>query len=98
MYIEEAHASDGWKFKNNYDINSHVTTEDRRKAALQLKDLDPHCEVVMDTMTDEANKEYGGLYERLYIVLDGVIVYEGNRGPMGYHVEEVYDWLKNYFN
>jgi hypothetical protein len=37
---------------------------------------------------DEANLQYGGLYERLYIVLDDVIVYQGERGPMGYRMEE----------
>lgn len=97
IYIEEAHASDGWKFENNFDINKHRSLQDRLAAAKMLRDLDPHCLVMVDRMDNEANKLYGALYERLYIILDSVVVYEGKRGPMGYKIEEVHEWLNNYF-
>lgn len=97
IYIEEAHASDGWKFRNNYDINVHKSLEDRLNAANKLRELKPGCPIVSDTIENDANKAYGGLYERLYIILDGVVVYEGGRGPMFYKVEEVEDWLNKHF-
>lgn len=98
VYIEEAHASDGWKFKNNYDINVHRSLEDRFSAANKLKELKPGCPIVVDKMSNDANKAYGGLYERLYILLDGVTVYEGGRGPALYKLEEIKEWLHNYVN
>lgn len=39
----------------------------------------PKCPIVVDDISDEANLQYGGLYERLYIVLDDVIVYQSER-------------------
>jgi hypothetical protein len=71
--------------------------DERLDAARKLELLDPHCPIVVDTMNDSANKAYGALYERLYIVIDGVIVYEGGRGPMWYKIEEVEGWLKMHF-
>ena len=47
-------------------------------------------------MGDEANYVYGGLYERLYVVLNGRVVFAGERGPAGYDVTEVEDWLSAY--
>ena len=75
----------------------HRNLDERLAAARKLELLDPQCPIVVDTMTDRANKAYGALYERLYIVLDCVIVYEGGRGPMWYKVEEVESWLYNHF-
>ena len=54
-----------------------------------LQKYGPKCPIVVDDISDEANLQYGGLYERLYIVLDDVIVYQGERGPIGYRMEEV---------
>ena len=36
--------------------------------------------------------------DRLYIVLDNTIVYQGGKGPFGYKPEEVKEYLENYFN
>ncbi|KAK6179413.1 hypothetical protein SNE40_011779 [Patella caerulea] len=97
VYIEEAHPADGWCFSNNYDVSQHVKLADRIKAASYLLKAGIDCPVVLDNMQNDACAWYGGLYERLYIVLDGAIVYQGERGPMGYHVEEVESWLIKYF-
>lgn len=96
IYIEEAHPDDGWKFKDNFKINRHKLLEDRITAAKELQRHKPKCPIYVDTMKDEANRRYGGLYERLYIVLDGFIVYQGERGPEGYHLEEVESWLESH--
>ena len=33
--------------------------------------------------------------ERLYIILDGRIVYKGGMGPNDYRIEEVVQWLRD---
>ena len=96
IYIEEAHASDGWKFANNFDINNHRTIQDRLHTAQKLRDIGSGCPIVVDRMDNQANSQYGGLFERLYIILNSVVVYAGGRGPVDYKLEEVHDWLKNY--
>ena len=59
-----------------------------------LLDLKPHTPVWVDTMTDACNKAYGGKPERLVVIQDGIVTYEGKQGPMGYDPEEVRAILK----
>ena len=47
-------------------------------------------------MDDKANRSYGALPERLYIILNGTIVYIGGVGPMDYKVNEIEDWLQTF--
>ena len=47
-------------------------------------------------MEDKANKAYGALPERLYILFNGKITYMGGQGPFGYKINEVEFWLKNH--
>ena len=96
VYIEEAHPNDGWAFKNNVDISAHQRIEDRIDAAKRLLQHKPSFPVVCDTMTEDANFAYGGLYERLYIIHRGKIAYEGGRGPRLYNLSEVVEWLEKY--
>lgn len=96
VYIEEAHPSDGWFFHNNISIPQHRKLDDRIMAARKLEDIGTKCPIVVDQMSNDANKRYGALFERLYVIQDGVIVYAGERGPVGYKVEELESWLQNY--
>jgi len=96
VYIQEAHPSNGWAFRNNIKIARHTKLQERIEAAKQLEDIGISCDIVVDDMTDECNIAYGGFYERLYIVLNDVIVYAGERGPTGYKIEEIYQWLQQY--
>ncbi|KAB0386097.1 hypothetical protein FD755_001053 [Muntiacus reevesi] len=83
IYIEEAHASDGWAFKNNVDIKSHRNLQDRLQAARLLLDRSPQCPVVVDTMKDQSSSCYAALPERLYVLQEGRILYKPARllGP-----------------
>ena len=92
-YISEAHP-DG----NDYNIRQHASIKKILAASILLenKDLRPQGTCLIDTMESNAERLYGALPERLYIVLDGVIVYAGGRGPFGYKVDEVKDWLKKF--
>ncbi|MBW03504.1 Type I iodothyronine deiodinase, partial [Eschrichtius robustus] len=89
IYIEEAHASDGWAFKNNVDIKNHQHLQDRLRAARLLLDRSPQCPVVVDTMKNQSSQLYAALPERLYVLKDGRILYKGKPGPWNYHPEEV---------
>lgn len=44
-------------------------------------------------MENTAAKAYAAWPERLYVVLDGVVVYKGGLGPDDYRVEEVEAWI-----
>ncbi|XP_071546306.1 type I iodothyronine deiodinase-like [Panulirus ornatus] len=97
VYIAEAHPTDGWAIEGNVEIANHKNLEERFAAAQRMIEMEPvDCPVLVDLLTDEANKAYGGMPERLYIVQDGVIVYKGNQGPFGYKLREVEEWLKKY--
>jgi len=96
IYIEEAHASDGWKFAGNYDINIHRTIKDRLEAGKLLKGhniLPPSTEIFVDSMEDETNKVYAALFERLYVIQSNQIVYQGGPGPFKYDLDDLEIWL-----
>uniref|UniRef100_A0A2K6RZQ5 Iodothyronine deiodinase n=1 Tax=Saimiri boliviensis boliviensis TaxID=39432 RepID=A0A2K6RZQ5_SAIBB len=94
IYIEEAHASDGWAFKNNVDIRNHQNLQDRLQAAHLLLARSPQCPVVVDTMQNQSSELYAALPERLYIIQEGRILYKGKSGPWNYNPEEVRDVLE----
>ncbi|KAG7224167.1 hypothetical protein INR49_019902 [Caranx melampygus] len=97
VYIEEAHPSDGWMSTDApYQIPKHRCLEDRLNAA-QLMHLEvPGCVVVVDSMENSSNAAYGAYFDRLYILQEGKIVYQGGRGPEGYRISELRDWLDQY--
>ena len=49
------------------------------------------CQV--DPMDDRANTAFAALPERIYVVLDGRIAYQGGLGPFDYKIEEVAEFL-----
>lgn len=102
MYISEAHANDEWKLpdaQGTPDVRQPRSTEERRDLAECFKstfaengaDLGP---LVVDTATDEAMTKYAAWPERLYIVVDDVIVYKSGPGPFGYVLDDVKSWLE----
>ena len=52
--------------------------------------------LTVDMMDNKASVSYAALPERLYVVLDGEIIYEGGQGPFDYHLEEVESLLKTF--
>ncbi|XP_061636219.1 type I iodothyronine deiodinase isoform X2 [Phyllopteryx taeniolatus] len=81
--------NDGWAFTNNIRIRKHRSLEDRMAAAQILIREDPLCPVVVDQMSNTASAEYGALPERLYVLREGKVLYEGGMGPWGYSPQEV---------
>ncbi|KAI2652353.1 Thyroxine 5-deiodinase [Labeo rohita] len=99
VYIEEAHPSDGWVSSDApYQIPRHRCLEDRLRAAQLMNQEVPGSAVVVDTMENSSNSAYGAYFERLYILKDEKVVYQGGRGPEGYRISELRDWLERYRN
>lgn len=97
VYIEEAHPSDGWVSSDApYQIPKHRCLEDRLRAAQLMLSEVPGSNVVVDTMDNSSNAAYGAYFERLYIVMDERVVYQGGRGPEGYRISELKSWLEEY--
>ena len=72
------------------------TAKDRKDSAEYLDEMDCGAEILVDNMDDAANVAYGALTERLYIVLDGKIVYCGGMGPFFYNLIEVQEFLNEF--
>uniref|UniRef100_A0A3Q3NCU2 Iodothyronine deiodinase n=1 Tax=Labrus bergylta TaxID=56723 RepID=A0A3Q3NCU2_9LABR len=99
VYIEEAHPSDGWVSSDApYQIPKHRCLEDRLTAARLMLAEVPGSNVVVDNMDNSSNAAYGAYFERLYIVRDERVVYQGGRGPEGYRISELRNWLEQYRN
>jgi len=100
VYIEEAHPTDGWAFPDNHAIKQHVSLEERISAATKLMQLasplPDNMALAVDSMSNELNVAYGGLFERLYVIQQSRVAYQGQRGPIGFQPEEVDAWLKTY--
>ncbi|KAI1889242.1 hypothetical protein AGOR_G00177130 [Albula goreensis] len=96
VYIAEAHATDGWAFRNNVDIKQHTNLQERLAAAQVLVKEDPLCPVVVDDMTDITASRYGAMPERLYVLQSGKVIFQGKRGPWGYDPLEVRAFLEKF--
>ncbi|XP_046861669.1 type II iodothyronine deiodinase-like [Xenia sp. Carnegie-2017] len=97
VYIEEAHPIDGWSFKNNFiKVRKHRNQYERCKAAQKLQELNLPCQIMVDTMDDNANVAYGALPERLYAIEEGKVAYVGGQGPMNSSMKAARDWLESY--
>lgn len=97
VYIEEAHPSDGWASSDApYQIPQHQCLQDRLRAAQLMLQEAPGCRLVVDTMDNASNAAYGAYFERLYIIQERMVVYQGGRGPDGYKISELRHWLEQY--
>jgi len=97
VYICEAHPIDEWRWNNNIEIAQHKTLKERCDAA-KILEKTSRCStpVVVDTMENEANRAYGAWPERLFIIHEGKIAFEGGTGPYNYDLSEVQRWLEGY--
>lgn len=101
IYIEEAHARDEWYLPDasaGKAANQPTTTAERiRAAAAFASDFRFPIPVYVDTISDHAGIRYDAWPERLYVVVDGVVVYKGGPGPFQYRLGEVKAWLEGRF-
>ena len=99
VYIAEAHPMEESNFTGNVEIPIHQNME-QRIAASQIvenfKSSDDCYKIVTDLMDNKASVAYAALPERLYVILDGKIIYEGAQGPFGYSLPEVEKCLESF--
>jgi len=104
VYIEEAHAKDEWAVGSKLSVcNQAKTIEDRREMA---EGLEVKCglsneggegiSVLLDTMSNEFSKEYGGWPFRFYGMERGNVVkfIAEPTKQYGYEVESLKNWLE----
>lgn len=100
VYLREAHPIDGRSSAENERrgiwIPQHKVLGERVEAAQSCAQaLKLPMPMVVDGMDDRVGSAYGGWPDRLYIVgTDGRIAYRGDRGPMGFDVNEMERKLK----
>ena len=47
----------------------------------------------IDGLNDSVNRAFGAYPERLYILKNSTVAYQGGMGPFGYCLDEVERWL-----
>ncbi|CAF0841023.1 unnamed protein product [Adineta steineri] len=97
----EAHASDGFKFSGpQYSfIANHRNIKDRLDAVkimieMAKIDKDSAISVYCDTMNNRTNQLFRGSPERLYVLHDQKVLYQGGKGPNGYSIPSLEYILK----
>ncbi len=93
IYIDEAHPKDGWYIGGNESIYSHKTIQDRSDASKYISQKVDN--VYLDTMDNNLKHFFGVQYERLYIIKNNTIVFQGGQGPMNYSLSDVEKFLGN---
>lgn len=96
VYIAEAHPAEKQHLTHNLRVGTHKSLEDRIAAAQKLADMAGHHlgpNIMVDPMDDRTNHAYSALPERLYVVLDGKVVFEGGMGPFHYRIDLVEEFL-----
>ena len=61
---------------------------------MDRKSAEDNYKLVVDLMDNKASTAYAAMPERLYVILDGKIVYEGLQGPFDYRLNEVEEYLE----
>lgn len=70
--------------------------QDRIRAAAILQSKIPEAQVYADNFDNSIGWAYGAHPERLYVLLDGKIVYQGGIGPFFYDLNELARWLEDF--
>jgi len=98
VYIEEAHPTGGWTFKHQQSINEHQNLQERIAAAQKIHNVTEEIPIYIDGMDDKLNRMFGAYPERLYIIKNNKVEYQGKMGPFGYKLDEVENWLQKNFD
>lgn len=93
IYIDEAHPKDGWYIGDTNVIYNHKTLEDRCNASKHISEIVNN--VYIDTMDNKLKHFFGVQYERLYIIQNNKIIFQGGQGPMNYSLDDVEEFLLN---
>lgn len=95
VYIKEAHPEDAWVVADNrragITVQDPMSDSERAElaetCALRLVIRMP---VLLDGITNEVARQYGGWPDRLYLISkDGRIAFQGELGPFGFKPDEL---------
>jgi hypothetical protein len=74
-------------------------TEDERRTVASACTLGLHLTIptLLDDMENTADRTYNGWPERLYVLsTEGRIAYQGGKGPYGFDLDEMAQFLADY--
>ena len=77
-------------------MSNHQSMQDRINAAEILQSSIPEVQVYADSFNNPAARAYGAHPERLYVLLDGKVAYQGGMGPFFYDLSELKCWLNDF--
>lgn len=95
VYIQEAHASDGWQMAINekekviYDYPKDYDERSNTASACSAK-LGIEFPALVDTIDNKTEAAYTAWPDRLYLIdISGQIVFKSEPGPFGFKVEGI---------
>ncbi len=95
VYIQEAHSTDGWQIAIN---EQEEVLFEQPKSAEEREAVAKACAVglklsiptLIDEMTNEVDRAYAALPDRLYLIdAEGRVAYRSGPGPMGFKPQEL---------
>jgi len=100
IYVQEAHATDGWQTESNITdgvlFRQHQSFDEREDVALACSlDLHLPLPVLIEEMDNIIDEAYGAAPERLYLIgADGRVAYQGGAGPHFFDLDEWEEAIK----
>ncbi|CAF3688905.1 unnamed protein product [Rotaria sp. Silwood1] len=101
LVVNFAHASDGWKFPNTqYSfIKTHQNIKDRLdaiKILMEMSNINQESQISLysDAFDNHTNYLFRAWPERLYVLHNDKILYQGQNGPSGYSIPSLDYFLK----
>ncbi len=95
VYIQEAHTTDGWQMPINEQegvVYEQPKTAEAREQVAEACALDLNLSIptLVDGMTNEVDRAYAALPDRLYLIdAAGRVAYRSGPGPMGFRPQEL---------
>jgi hypothetical protein len=95
VYIKEAHPEDAWVLTSNRQAGIAVTdptteTDRSEVASTCAVRMSMRIPRLLDGMTNQVARQYGGWPDRLYLVgTDGRVAWQGEPGPSGFKPGEL---------
>lgn len=108
VYIAEAHPSDGWTMEKMPGGVAEMlggkpvpkmptTSEERCKTAKAWHDsVSTDVPLLVDPISNRVNDAFSARPERLYILLEDTVVYQGGPGPFEYNIDQMQKYLESF--
>jgi len=100
IYIQEAHASDGWQLSANLRdevVFADPKTDGERATVAEscVRKLDIKIPALLDTIDNATERAYTGWPDRLYVIdKEGKVAYKSKPGPFGFKIPPMEEALR----